>query len=193
MTRFVDMLASVPGIDVKEAALPPEMTRSHSVHATIYNKTLSYYFKKEYEKAELVSPIMNELIEQGNRIALAAYSRAIESQNRMIDVMDDFMRKYDVLISLSTAGEAPPFDITELPDPALMWTMTHLPVVSAPAFVSPAGLPFGVQIAGRKYNDYLLFRFIRYLRESGCIPAAPNPTVSSFSRDDRTGKRRKGS
>jgi Asp-tRNA(Asn)/Glu-tRNA(Gln) amidotransferase A subunit family amidase len=91
--------------------------------------------------------------------------------------MDRFFNKFDILVSLSTAGEAPLRDETELPDPALMWTMTYLPVVSAPAFVSPHGLPFGVQIAARQYNDLLLFQFCRILNERGLIPDSTYPKI----------------
>ena len=89
--------------------------------------------------------------------------------------MDDLMSGFDAIISLSTAGEAPPRNEMEKPDPALIWTLTHLPVISAPAFISPSGLPFGVQIAARRYNDLLLFDFIRYLREMNLIPNKSNP------------------
>jgi Asp-tRNA(Asn)/Glu-tRNA(Gln) amidotransferase A subunit family amidase len=91
--------------------------------------------------------------------------------------MDDFFKDYDILISLGTAGEAPLRDELEKPDSALMWTLAHLPVVSVPAFTGPNGLPFGMQIVARKYNDYLLFDFIDYLREMELIPEGVNPRV----------------
>lgn len=84
--------------------------------------------------------------------------------------MDELMKSFDVIISLSTAGAAPLRNEAELPDPALMWTMTHLPVVSVPQFLSPDGLPFGLQIASRRYNDLLLMKFIEELRIWGEIP-----------------------
>lgn len=86
-----------------------------------------------------------------------------------------FFDNYDIIVSLSTAGEAPDRNETERPDPSLIWTLSHLPVVSSPAFISPDGLPFGVQFAARKYNDLLLFRFLDRLRESGLIPDGANP------------------
>jgi Asp-tRNA(Asn)/Glu-tRNA(Gln) amidotransferase A subunit family amidase len=67
-------------------------------------------------------------------------------------------------------GEAPPREQTELPDPALMWTLTHLPVVSVPQFTSPNKLPFGFQVIARKYNDYLLFGFLDELRLRDLVP-----------------------
>jgi Asp-tRNA(Asn)/Glu-tRNA(Gln) amidotransferase A subunit family amidase len=92
--------------------------------------------------------------------------------------MDNFFSDYDILISLSTAGAAPHRDIIEKPDTALMWTMTHLPVISAPVFTSPEGLPFGLQIVARKYNDLLLFNFTDFLYAARLIPEGPNPSVT---------------
>jgi Asp-tRNA(Asn)/Glu-tRNA(Gln) amidotransferase A subunit family amidase len=165
-------------IDVVEARLPANMENTHDIHAAIYNKTLSYYFKEEFKRAELVSPIMNDLIRQGNETTVEQYHRALASQTDLIYEMDEFFDDYDILISLSTAGEAPPREQLERPDPALMWTMTHLPVISVPAFTSPEGLPFGLQLVARKYNDLLLFRFAEYLCSMGYIPKSANSIES---------------
>ncbi len=172
MEKFIADLSKIPEIEVKEAFIPTAMEKAHDIHATIYNKTLSYYFKGEYKKSDFVSPIMNELIAAGNSISLSDYKQAIQEQDKLIRGMDSFFSDYDVLISLSTAGEAPLREDTELPDPALMWTLTHLPVVSVPQFLSPKGLPFGFQVAARKYNDYRLFSFLDHLRFHDMIPEA---------------------
>jgi Asp-tRNA(Asn)/Glu-tRNA(Gln) amidotransferase A subunit family amidase len=164
-------------IEVTDMQLPKSMLQSHRIHETIYNKTLSYYFKEEFKHEQLVSPIMKELIMKGNAISGDQYQVALKEQEKLASDMDRFFKKFDILVSLSTAGEAPLRDETELPDPALMWTMTYLPVVSAPAFVSPHGLPFGVQIAARQYNDLLLFKFCRTLNEKGLIPDSTNPRI----------------
>lgn len=168
--NFLKRIDKNKGFRVIEANLPKEMTRTHDVHKTIYDKCLSYYFRDEYKLTDFVSPIMRELITNGSRIKITDYMKAITDQNILIRKMDSFFRNYDILISLSTAGEAPDRDVVEKPDPALMWTLTHLPVVSVPQFKSPSGLPFGMQIASRKYNDYLLFSFLDELRKKGIIP-----------------------
>ena len=51
-----------------------------------------------------------------------------------------------------------------------MWTLAHLPVVSVPQFRSPDDMPFGMQVVGRKYNDYLLFNFLEHLESLALIP-----------------------
>jgi Asp-tRNA(Asn)/Glu-tRNA(Gln) amidotransferase A subunit family amidase len=178
MLDFAGSLSKLKGVEVTEVAEPAQMRAAHTIHATIYNKTLSYYFNGEFERSELVSKIMNDLIRNGQKITPAEYQQALKEQTELALAMDRFFEKHDVLISLSTAGEAPDRQITENPDPALMWTMSHLPVISAPAFLSPDKLPFGLQIASRKYNDYLLFGFVDFLAKKGLLPKKTNPTLS---------------
>jgi Asp-tRNA(Asn)/Glu-tRNA(Gln) amidotransferase A subunit family amidase len=169
---LIKQLSDTEGVDVEEVVIPAQLDQAHVIHETIYNKSLSYYFKDEHRQSEFVSPIMRTLIENGNTISLADYTKAVDDQMNLLYVMDEAFNNYDVIISLSTAGEAPLRESTELPDPSLMWTLCHLPVVSVPKFYSPSGLPFGFQVAARKYNDYLLFSFIDHLRSQGIAPHA---------------------
>ncbi len=178
LENFIENLAKQNDITVVEASLPSLMEKTHTVHETIYNKALSYYFQNEYKQADQVSPVMNDLITKGKKISLETYREAIKDQMEMLYMMDAYFSDFDVLISLSTAGEAPDRDIVELPDPALMWTLTHLPVVSVPQFTSPAGLPFGMQVIARKYNDYLLLDFLDYLESLKCIPQKAGFAIS---------------
>lgn len=170
LENFANKLSQQKNIEVVDVILPKSMKNTHTIHETIYNKALSYYFKSEHKKSDFVSPVMNSLIEDGNKINIDKYTKAIDDQSALIRDMDLFLKKFDVIISLSTAGEAPSRNLMELPDPALMWTLAHLPVVSIPNFKSPNGLPFGIQVAARKYNDYLLFNFLDYLTSIKLIP-----------------------
>jgi len=123
----------------------------------------------------LISPVMNKIFIRGRKITVEDYHKSLREQEEISYSMEKFFENYDVLISLSTAGEAPLREETEKPDPSLIWTLTHLPVVCAPVFTSPGGLPFGVQFAARKYNDKLLFRFTDHLLKKGLIPDGTNP------------------
>lgn len=174
---WIAHIARLPGVEVREAFLPAEMEKTHDIHSRIYDRALAYYFREEYRKKELVSPIMNEIIERGHTYSVAQYQTGLREQEHLTWIMDDFFADFDILISLGTAGHAPLRDEREKPDPALMWTMTHLPVIGAPVFVSPQGLPFGAQLVARRYNDYLLFSFAEMLLENGLIPSGPNPVI----------------
>ena len=172
LLQFAKKLGSQGSIEVADVALPRGMERAHVIHETIYDKSLSYYFQGEFKQSDFVSPVMNQLIAHGKTIGAAQFKQALADQAELIYAMDAFFKDVDIILSLSTAGEAPPREVTELPDPALMWTLTHLPVVSVPVFKSPSGLPFGMQIAARKYNDYLLLQFLDDLRSRALVPKA---------------------
>ena len=172
--ELIKKVSRLDEIEIDEVNLPDVVLTSHEVHQNIYDKTLSYYFQEEFKKPEHVSSVMNEIIQRGNGISVKEYHEALKDQEKIIHSMDSFFEKYDVIISLSTAGEAPLRNESERPDPSLIWTLSHLPVISAPVFRSPDGLPYGVQFASRKYNDLLLFRFTDYLRNNEIIPAGSN-------------------
>ena len=170
-------LAQPDRFDITEVELPKEMHRTHIVHETIYNCALAYYFKEEYGRAELISPVMNRLIVAGQQISPAEYEAALAEQVRLARKMDAFLSDFDVLVTLSTAGAAPVREREEAPDTALMWTLAHLAVISAPVFRSPEGMPFGLQLVARRYNDPLLFSFIRELVGMEHLPKGAYPPV----------------
>jgi Asp-tRNA(Asn)/Glu-tRNA(Gln) amidotransferase A subunit family amidase len=174
LAQWVDKL---PGnrFEIVDVALPTGLERAHHVHETIYNRALAYYFKEEFKRAELISPVMNRLILAGQQVSNAEYEAALEEQVQLARRMDATFADCDVIVTLSTAGEAPPREQEEAPDSALMWTLTHLPAVSAPAFLSPSGLPFGLQLVARRYNDPLLFRFIEEVVGLGLLPPQTFP------------------
>ncbi|MBX9830419.1 amidase [Candidatus Babeliales bacterium] len=179
MINWIQKLAAGHGVEVEELKLSEQLSNAHDVHRIIYNRSLAYYFQEEFKQRELVSDRMAELIEDGLTITPQDYQQALAQQCEMVKLVDSVFEEYDVLISLSTAGQAPLRDEIELPDPALMWTMTYVPVVSAPVFTAPSGLPFGIQLFARRYQDLYLFTFIDHLVSLGLLPASTNPTLKN--------------
>ena len=178
LIEFAHKLDNVGGIKVTELTLPSEFEKAHEIHAAIYDKSLSYYFAEEHRQSERISPVMSEMIERGKIISADTYYQSLQLQEQLINKMDKVMSEYDACICLSTAGEAPKRNMLEAPDPSLMWTLLHLPALNIPLFRSPSGLPFGLQLFARKYNDYLMLDFIDYINSNGVIPNRPNPIFS---------------
>jgi len=175
LLQWGERLASRKDLEVVEVRLPAPLESAHQVHATIYDKTLAYYFAEEFKRPELMSPIMREIVARGSRIARQGYLDALDTQSRMAAAMDALFHDHDIVLSLSTAGDAPLRQASEPPDPALIWTACHLPVVSVPKFVSPRRLPFGVQVVARRYNDLLLLRFLSFLHQMDEVPTSAHP------------------
>lgn len=159
-------------VDVEELRLPEQFNRAHDLHAAIYNKTLAYYFREEFAHNQLISEVLNSMIRAGQGISLPDYQRALEAQAALAKQLDGIFEHYDVLIALSTAGSAPAWGEPDIADSALIWSLCGVPVVSAPIFESPDGMPFGAQFISRRNSDYKLFRYLRYMQEAGLVSDA---------------------
>lgn len=179
---FGKRLAGLPEIAVEEITMPPAFDRAHEIHATIYDRTLAYYFKDEFAAHTLVSPIMYEIVQRGNAVTLDQYKTALAEQDALAGELDAFLAgRFDVIVDLSTGGEAPAgLDSTDRLDNCLIWTLGGVPALNLPVFTGPLGLPFGAQIFTRRYNDYLLLNFARHLRAHGVIgdDTHPRPSLS---------------
>lgn len=162
--RLADRLAA-NGCAVESYRLPAAFDRAHDVHQTIYTKALSYYFKLEWGRARgRFSPRLADMIEAGNRTPAEAYHAACAEQTRLAHLFDEEMGRFDVLLCPSTADEAPVgFDAPDPPDHNLIWTMCHAPVIGLPLLSGTTGLPAGAEIVSRRFNDYILLSFARFL------------------------------
>lgn len=175
LSDFATKLSGV-GIAVEELKLPPEFNQAHAIHESIYDKTLAYYFKEEYQKHQLISEILNGMILKGQKISLEEYKQALERQAVLSQRLDQLLEGYDAVITLATAGSAPKFAAPDIPDSCLVWTLCGVPVVSVPTFKGPSGLPFGLQVFARRYNDIKLISFLKYLKACGLIQDASVPS-----------------
>jgi Asp-tRNA(Asn)/Glu-tRNA(Gln) amidotransferase A subunit family amidase len=181
--RYFELVKKLSGhnsVQLEEFELPADFEKAHEIHTTIYHKSLSYYFQQEAQAQDSISSIMKFIIEHGKSITLQQYKEALEQQTRLALLLDQCMKKYDCIITLSTAGQAPLRGVVEQIDTALIWTLCGAPALSAPAFVSPQGMPFGLQVISRKYRDYRLMSCVEHLIACGFLPKSTNPLVSGF-------------
>lgn len=170
------------GFEVEEIEWPGDLHAAHDIHAIIYNKSLSYYFQNEKKMDSQVTPIMKKMIEAGESINPAEFRLALERQESLCDRLDQLLSPYDMVLSLGTSSSAPLRGVEELPDPSLIWTLGHVPSIAAPMFRCPNGLPFGVQIISKRWNDYLLLQGVEELVERQVLPSGSMEVVVSPSK-----------
>ncbi len=150
---------------VKEIEYPKELDIIHDIHGLIYDKTLSYYFKEEFRQGTLISPIFYEIIQRGLKITLDDYKKALEAQAHLTIQMNARFASYDVLLTLSTADEAPiGLTTPDTPDSNLIWTFLGMPTVCIPALKGKNKLPIGVLAIAKKYDDYTLLDFVETIK-----------------------------
>lgn len=163
-----------PRFEIKEVILPAFCDTIHATHQRIYDKSLAYYFKEEYAKHELMSPIFYDIIQEGLKISKEGYQEALEKQSSETREFDAWMESYDILITLATADEAPiGLTTPDTPDANLIWTYLGLPIATLPVLIGSHGLPIGVSAVTRKYHDKLLLDFLTYLTSSKILTTIP--------------------
>ena len=173
--KFVRKLSKVKGIEVECLELPQMFNEAHSIHATIYDRALSYYFKEECQRhPELISNVFKKMSKIGKKITLKEYMDNLEKQNTLALLLDKFFKKYDIILANATAGEPPKKEdyLQEKPDTCLIWTMCRVPSIVAPKFIGPHGIPYGVQFVARRYNDYRLLSFLKFLEKKSILSEA---------------------
>lgn len=176
VSAFADKLSSLSDVSVERVEIR-ELDRAHDVHYTIYAKALAYYFKEEFKQDTLVSDKINQLVTDGNALAVEAYHRAMTEQDEIAHALDDFfLGGYDFILDMATASEAlPGLDSVDFPDHSLIWTLARLPAVSIPALTGPTSLPLGVQLIARRYNDPKLLSFLKLLQNQEIVPSQTYP------------------
>lgn len=175
--NFIDRLIEERNFHVTEFVLPEEFSRAHRTHQIIYAKSLSYYFKTELQNRSLVSDTFYEFANQAKEITMEQYEMALEYQSKISRILDSSFKEFDIIISLSTAGQAPLRNEKEKDDPSLIWTMCGVPSISMPIVETQNGLPMGIQSIARRYNDKLLLKFVNLLRHKNLIPDGPYPKL----------------
>jgi len=166
-----------PRFEIEGVILPAFCDTIHATHQTIYDKSLAYYFKDEYAKHELMSPIFYDIIQDGLRISKEEYQEALEKQSRETREFDTWINSYDILITLATADEAPiGLTTPDIPDSNLIWTYLGLPIATLPVLKGSHGLPIGVSVVAGKYQDKLLLDFLTYLASCEILPTVAPKT-----------------
>ncbi len=166
------------GHSIVELSLPDVLAESHDVHATLYDRSIAYYFKEEYANSrEHLSPSVIDMIERGQAIGLHQFEAALQRQSEVETAVQSLFEGCDIVLSHATAGIAlPGLDSREPNDPSLIWTLGRTPAISLPVATGPHGMPLGLQVVGQRYRDYRLLQFCADLVEAGIAPAvAPMP------------------
>ncbi len=123
---------------------------------------------------ELVTGYTRQLAEIGRRTRAGDFLDALETAGRMYATLGPLLESHELLVCPTTAlpAVAADFDpsVAELAingvrvDPILGWVMTYpfnmlsrCPVMSVPSGRAANGVPTGIQIVGRSYDDVAVF------------------------------------
>ena len=165
------------GAIVEELTLPPAFDGLIAAQNIIVNAEGGSSFLPEYANAYgILAPDLRAKVENAIGTTpeqlLAAYALA-DSCRPVFDAL--FGPTLDVILTPSSPGEAPVgLHTTGNAIFNRMWTLLHGPNVGIPACFGPAGLPVGVTLVGKRYDDARLM----------AIAKAVAPIIDTFA-DER--------
>jgi amidase len=140
----------------------------------------AWYYALSFGDLGVLGPNTAWNVEQGRRVTGADLARAEQARSRLYQRMAAFFDTYDVLIA--PVSQVPPFPIEQpyvdeingekLSD-YLAWmrsaywiSVLHAPAASVPAGFTSDGLPVGVQIVGRPFEDARVLRVARAFEQA---------------------------
>ena len=109
---------------------------------------------------DLYHPKTVDLIRRGQSVSDEALAAALHGRTQLRDELMDLMNnnQIDLWIAPAAPGSAPEgLDSTGDPAMNLPWTHSGLPALSLPVGKNAAGLPLGLQVITRWYQDEALF------------------------------------
>ncbi len=103
----------------------------------------------------------------GAAITSADYINALRARRELTDAVNGALSRYDVLLTASALCTAPRFDApvdamsSASPMQTIPFNVTGHPAMSVPSGLASDGLPIGVQIVGRPFDEAMVFRVSR--------------------------------
>ena len=166
---FIERLARLEsqGCTVRRVSALQDIETIAERHRVVYTAEFARVHDAWFRNyAALYRPRAAMLVEAGREITTEELEAARTSIARVRAEIEELMSQHDIdlWVSPSTTGPAPE-GLGATGDPAmnLPWTHAGLPTVTLPAGTAAAGLPLGLQIAGRSGTDEALLAWAQDL------------------------------
>jgi aspartyl-tRNA(Asn)/glutamyl-tRNA(Gln) amidotransferase subunit A len=128
------------------------------------------------ERRALVDPDVRAAAEAGERLRAADVLEAEAQRSALITKLSAFHARFDLLLTPTTAFTAPPAEpragAPELPRSpfAAAFSLSRQPAISVPCGLGDDGLPIGLQIVGRHFEEDLVLSAAWAFESTGSFP-----------------------
>jgi amidase len=121
--------------------------------------------------AEGVSSAVRAIVADGSQIPLDTYFGARRRVDLMRARVDADLEGIDALVTPSSPGE-PPKGLSDTGPITfnVLWTAGYTPALTLPAGKGPNGLPLGLQLVARQYDDERLLAVARWVERALDLP-----------------------
>lgn len=145
------------GFAVKSVLALTDFDEIYERHNHLVAAEAARFHKPWYGKyGRLYHPKTTELIKRGRKISDRQLEKTVAGRAALRDELTQLMNKngIDIMLSPPATGAAPKgLSSTGNPVMNLPWTHSGLPTLSLPTGFNKDGLPLGIQLTGRWYED----------------------------------------
>jgi Asp-tRNA(Asn)/Glu-tRNA(Gln) amidotransferase A subunit family amidase len=156
------------GATLRDVTLPEDFAGLRAAaRETINNYERSKGMAAEWAShRDLISEKLKRCIALGMEMPYQEYLAAIALGESCRARLPAIFEGFDILLAPCVQGEAPlGLDSTGDPSFQAIWTILHVPSMSLPTHRGPDGLPVGIQLIARRYDDRRLFACARWAGE----------------------------
>lgn len=123
-----------------------------------FEATRNFGHEKRLFRAKLSRDLYEGRIVNGEACSVEQYVAAQRKGEAMRAWMDEAFEAFDVVLTVASAGEAP-IGLAHTGDARFnsLWTLLYTPCLTLPCGIGPNGMPLGVQLVCRRFDDEKLF------------------------------------
>ena len=158
-------LAEALGECAVEFTLPASAVDVLQWHKRIMEAEMAAHLVAEYDRGhDALSTSLRGQLEAGRAVRAVDYLDAKARIDIVTAGLDDLFDEFDALLTPAALGAAPAgLESTGDPKMCTLWSYCGMPAVSLPLLRDHAGMPIGVQLVGRCFDDARLLRTARWL------------------------------
>ncbi len=162
------------GCHVEEVSIGLDRSIEDSFFVLWCSKLATVYSELSTSELQKFEPAVQDLIARGSKTSAVSFGRANLAREAIWNELCSVFRNYDLLLCPTTATTAfpidagPPTHINGQPVNRLLgwfltypFNMTGIPAASIPCGMDHDGLPIGMQVIGKRFDDALVLRACR--------------------------------
>src|SRR5262245_36882861 len=154
------------GASVREITLTEDFSRLyHASRETINNYERARSMADDYAKhAARISKVLGDRVKVGTTTKHEDYVAALKLAEHCRTLIEPEFDSVDAILAPCVKGEAIA-GLAHTGDPAFQqfWTVLYGPALSLPTHRGPKGLPVGIQLVAKRYDDERLFACARWV------------------------------
>jgi aspartyl-tRNA(Asn)/glutamyl-tRNA(Gln) amidotransferase subunit A len=166
----------VAGAAVEPFELPESFDGIHEAQVAIDYTECALAHRETFARhAELYAPNIRSRIEAGALIPAWAYVQAQRLRRRFRIEIDEAIGGYDAIVMPSTPSTAGDTSTTGDPMFQSPWTVAGLPEITLPTGLGRDGLPTGIQLVARGFDDAGLLGTARWVEHALAVDLGVPP------------------